>query len=164
MAQNHRRSFLETRGAAPIPSLGQDPANLNALVSRIRGAAIGFLLVFAVLVLAFYLFMCFCYKRICENAGEEPGVLVWIPLLQFVPLLRVAELPVWTIILFFVPFVNLVFPFVMWAKICAALDKSPWLAAILLLPILNLLLIPYLAFSSSAPSVPLEEGELVPQT
>jgi hypothetical protein len=51
------------------------------------------------------------------------------------------------LILLLIPFVNVVAMLILWARICTALNKSPWLAASLLVPGVNLALIPYLAFS-----------------
>ena len=97
--------------------------------------------------LAIYLFSSFCFLRICEKCGVKPGALVWIPIVQLVPLLEVAKLPVWMIILFFIPIANLVVFFMMWAKICAARGRSEWLVLLFLVPIANLILVPYLAFA-----------------
>jgi hypothetical protein len=46
--------------------------------------------VFLVIGLGLYLFFCYCCKRVCEKAGHNPGVLIWIPIVQLIPLLRVA--------------------------------------------------------------------------
>ena len=105
------------------------------------------LLVIFVIALALYLFSSFCYKRICEKCGVTPGVLVWIPIARLVPLLEVAKMPVWMIILFLIPLANLVVFFMMWAKICAARGRSGWLVVLFIVPIANLVLIPYLAFA-----------------
>jgi hypothetical protein len=109
----------------------------------------GFLIIFAVLSLALYVFFSFCFKLICEKAGHTPGALIWIPIAQFIPLLRVAKMREWLLVLMFVPMVNCVFALMLWAKICAARNKSPWLAALLLIPLANFFLIPYLAFSAA---------------
>ena len=113
------------------------------------GALLGFgmLMFILVFVLAFYVFACFCYKRICEKCGVTPGAIIWIPFAHFIPLLQVAKMPVWTIILLFVPLVNLVFVIVLFAKLCAARGKSGWLVLMLFVPIVNLAFLPYLAFS-----------------
>ena len=105
------------------------------------------LLVALCLGLALYVFSSFCYKRICEKCGVTPGAMVWIPIVRLVPLLEVAKLPVWMIILFFVPIANLVVFFMMWAKICEARGRSGWLVLLFLVPIANIILIPYLAFA-----------------
>lgn len=119
--------------------------NAQAAAGTLLGLGmVMFLIVFG---LAFYVFACFCYKRICEKCGVTPGVLIWIPFVHFIPLLQVAQMPVWTIILLFVPLVNLVFVIVVFAKLCIARGKSGWLVVMLFIPIVNLIFLPYLAFS-----------------
>ena len=108
---------------------------------------IGVILVILAIFLAFYVFFCFCYKRICEKSGVTPGILIWIPIAQLVPLLQVAKMPVWMIILLLIPLVNLIFFVMMWVKICQARGKSGWLAILLFIPIANIIFVPYLAFS-----------------
>ena len=105
------------------------------------------LLVVLCLSVALYFFSSFCYKRICEKCGVTPGVLVWIPIVRLVPLLEVAKMPGWMIILFLVPLANIVVFFMMWAKICVACGNSGWLVLLFLVPIANIVLIPYLALS-----------------
>ena len=113
------------------------------------GAGFGLLAVLVMLGigLAAYLFYSFCYKRICEKCGVTPGILVWIPIAQLVPLLQVAKMPVWMIILCLIPLVNLVIFLMLWFKICEARGKSGWLVILFFVPIANLVLVPYLAFS-----------------
>ncbi len=97
--------------------------------------------------LAFYLFFCFCAKKICEKCGHEPGVLIWIPIVNLVPLLTVAKLPVWLIILFLIPLVQLVVGVILWWKLCEARGKPAPLALLLLLPPVSIFVPVYLAFS-----------------
>jgi hypothetical protein len=51
------------------------------------------------------------------------------------------------IVLFFIPLVNLVIGIMMWAKICIARKKSPWLVVLIFIPVVDLIFLPYLAFS-----------------
>lgn len=104
-------------------------------------------LIVLIVGLGFYLFYCYCCKLICQKAGHEPGILIWIPIANLIPLLTVSKLPIWTIILFLVPLVNVILGFVLWFKICEARGKSGWLVILLLVPIVNLAFIPYLAFT-----------------
>ena len=97
--------------------------------------------------LVFWLFMCYCFKRICEKCGGEPGILIWIPVFNLIPMLHAAGLSGWLTILFLIPGVNIIMGLVMWAKICIARGKSGWLVLMIFVPILNLVFIPYLAFS-----------------
>src|SRR6202142_2690160 len=98
---------------------------MNDNASAAAGTALGLgLILFVLLIgLALYVFFCFCYKRICEKCGVVPGVLIWIPIAQLVPLLQVAKMPVWMIVLLLIPLVNLVVFVMMWVKICQGRGK-----------------------------------------
>ena len=111
------------------------------------GAVLFLIAAIVLVVLFFYLFYSYCFKKICEKTGKNPGALIWIPLVRYVPLLEVAGLPVWLIVLMLVPFANIVVFVLLWVKICEARKKSPLLVILFLVPIANLVLIPYLAFS-----------------
>lgn len=99
--------------------------------------------------LAVYLFMSYCFKLICEKAGTDPGLLIWIPLLQFFPILKAAGLAAWTFVLLLVPGVNAVFMIIMFVRLIKAVGKNPWLVLLLFVPIVNVFFIPYLAFSNN---------------
>jgi hypothetical protein len=58
----------------------------------------------------------------------------------------------WMIVLFLVPLVNIVAAAIMWAKICAALGKSPWLVVLLFIPLFNVAFIAYLALANGKPA------------
>lgn len=100
-----------------------------------------------IVAIGLYVFICHCLKLICRKAGHEPGALIWIPIVNLIPLLTVAKLPVWLIIAFLIPVVNVIVSIVMWVKICQALGKSGWLVIMMFIPLVNLAFIPYLAFS-----------------
>ena len=112
-------------------------------------AGVGIAVILGALVvgLLFYLFYCFCCKRICDKCGIAPGILIWIPIAQYIPLLQTAKMELWMIILLLIPIVNIVIFVMLWAKICAARGKSPWLVVMLFIPGVNLAFLPYLAFS-----------------
>jgi hypothetical protein len=140
-------------GKQPLPqleerlrSLGAEPAALKAWVTPQR---LGLLL--GVIGVA-YLGFCACGAAICQKAGHPAGGLVWLPVLQLVPLLRAAGMSQWWLLAFLLPVLNLVAQVVWSIKIVQARAKSPWVALFLLLPVLNLLAFAYLAFSSAAPA------------
>jgi uncharacterized membrane protein YhaH (DUF805 family) len=117
----------------------------NAAAGTAMG--LGLMLVIVLFALAFYIFYCFCAKKICERCGVTPGILIWIPIVNIIPLLQVAKMPVWMIILFLIPIVSLIVAIFMWVKICQARGKTGWLTIMLFIPIANLIFLPYLAFS-----------------
>lgn len=102
-------------------------------------------LVMIALSIGLWLFGCYCCKRICEKCGHNPGILIWIPILNLIPLLHVAGMATWMIILLIIPIVGFVVAIMMWIKICEARGKSP--ALVLGIALLPIVFLPYLAFS-----------------
>ncbi len=98
-----------------------------------------------------YLFFCYCNKMICCRAHTAPGFLVWVPVLQIIPLLRAARMPRIWFIAFLVPVVNLLAQLVWYVKIVRARGKSPLLVLWLVLPFTSPFAFLYLAFSQPAP-------------
>jgi len=97
-----------------------------------------------------YLFACYCCMSICKKVGQEPGVLVWLPILKVFPMLRAAGMSGWWFIALLLP---VLFPVaaVLWCvKICQARGKSGWLGVLLLLPLTNIFTFLYLAFADGA--------------
>jgi hypothetical protein len=147
-------------------------SNMQALTEKVRKSKVGefmrgmggsyeeklksrgvdprtFFIVVGAVSLLFHLFYSFCSFLICTKVGQKPGILVWLPLLQLIPLHRAAGISPWLILLYFIPPISL-FVFVYWCvKICHARGKSAWLVILVFIPLLNLLFIPCLAFSSA---------------
>lgn len=97
--------------------------------------------------LAVYLCFSFCCMLIVKKTGNQPGILVWLPILKMLPLIRAAGMPGWWFLLWLVPGINII-PAVMWCfKIVETRGKSVVWAVMLLLPVTNLLAFLYLAFS-----------------
>lgn len=106
----------------------------------------------AALGVAVVLFLLFnvASLQLCRKAGVEPGLLIWLPILQAIPLFRAAKMSAWWTLTCFVPFLDLV-TYIVWSvKIVKAREKSPLLSVLLLLPGLNALAFLYLAFSAEA--------------
>jgi hypothetical protein len=97
-----------------------------------------------------YLFFCYCSMLICAKTGNQAGLLVWLPILQMIPLLKAAGMsPAWFLAMF-VPLLNLVVPIIWSFKIVTARSKGPAIAIMLLLPLFNVIAYLYLAFSDGA--------------
>jgi hypothetical protein len=121
----------------------------------------GSTLIFAVLGIALliYLFHCYCCMLICRKAGKPPGVLVWVPVVQLLPLLRAAGMSGWWFLAYLVPVLNIVAQVLWCFNIAKARGKSVWVGVLLLLPITSLFALLYLAFSNGMPADEDEEPE-----
>ncbi|HEY5912211.1 MAG TPA: DUF5684 domain-containing protein [Verrucomicrobiae bacterium] len=102
-------------------------------------------------LLALYLFYCFCCMLICRKAGRQPGVWVWIPVLQLLPLLQAARMSRWWFLAYLVPGLNLVAQVIWSFKIADARNKSAVIGVFLLLPVLSIFAFLLLAFADELP-------------
>ena len=102
------------------------------------------LLIGALLV---YAFVAYSFQTIANKTGTPNAWFAWVPILNLVLLLQIAKKPVWWIILFLIPLVNIVVWIITLAAVCQARGKSSWLVVGLLIPLVNLAVIGYLAFS-----------------
>lgn len=100
------------------------------------------------IVVIVYLLFCVGMKLICLNAGSQPGLMIWIPVLQMFPLLRAAKMTAWWFVVFLIPPFSLVAHLVWCVKIAKACGKGGLVALLLILPVTNLLAFLYLALSN----------------
>jgi hypothetical protein len=94
-----------------------------------------------------YLFFCYCCAQLCRKTSNRPGLLVWIPGLQMIPLLRAAGMSGWMFILLLLPLVNIIV-FITWCvRICRVRQKSSMLAVFLIFPLTYVPAFLYLSLS-----------------
>lgn len=92
-----------------------------------------------------------CFWLICRKTHIAPGPLVWVPILQLIPLLRAANMSRVWFFAFFFPLINIIAMALFSIKIVKSRGKSPWVAFLLILPPTSFFAFLYLAFSRSAP-------------
>jgi len=125
---------------------GKGPANLATIKWSTNT-----LLTLASIVVLIYAFFSFCAMLICQKAGHPPGVLIWVPILQLIPLLRAAGMsPLW-LIAFLIPFLNIVAHIVWSFNIAKARGKGGLTGLFLVLPVTSLFAFLYLALSNGVP-------------
>jgi len=126
----------------------------KGLIKKMLRAASSPALVFvaSVTLLMGYLFFACCCLLICRKTGYEPGVIVFVPLLQALPLLRAASMSGWWFFALFIPGLNLV-AYALWcANIVQARSKTFPLTILLLFPLTSWLAFIFLALSTAPPS------------
>jgi hypothetical protein len=96
-----------------------------------------------------YLLFCYCCQLICRKTDNDPGMAIWLPVLQIFPLLKAANMRAGWFFVFLIPVLNVVALITWSVNISQARGKSGWVALWLLLPLTNLLAFLYLAFSAT---------------
>jgi hypothetical protein len=100
-----------------------------------------------VLTVLGHIFCSFCFMLICQKAGKPGGLLVWLPLFQWLPLFKAAGMSGWNFLLLFLPVLNVLVMLTWCFKLVKALDKHALIGLLLFLPVTNLIALLYLAFS-----------------
>ena len=104
------------------------------------------MLVMGVVFLAVHLFMSFCMKKVCEKVGKDPGIMIWIPIVQLLPIMEVAGMQTWMIVLAILPIANIVFAIMLILGLAKARNKNPGLVFAIAI-FCGIAFWPYMAFS-----------------
>jgi hypothetical protein len=154
-----------SKGFASLGTVGKKASlkfnlpQLKQFQTQVRGnnkfAAINWstnaLLTLCSIIVVLYLFFCFCAMLICQKAGHPPGILIWIPVLQLIPMLRAAQMSALWIIAFLLPFLNIIAHIVWSFNIAKARGKGPLTGLLLILPFTSFFAFLYLALSNGVP-------------
>ncbi|AZB36048.1 DUF5684 domain-containing protein [Chryseobacterium bernardetii] len=125
--------------------LQTDPYNGVDAVSGAAAAGLGIGSMFMSLLL--YLFYGYCMFKIFKKAGREDAWAAFIPIYNAVVMLDIVKKPIWWIILFLIPFVNLYAAWVINDRLAKGFAKETPLYTILLF-FLGFIFIPVLGLGS----------------
>lgn len=87
-----------------------------------------------------YVFISFCLMKIADKLDIPNSWLSWVPIAQIWVMVRAAGKPGWWLILFFIPFVNLVISLIVLFGIPTSLNKSALYGLLIFVPILGVFL------------------------
>ena len=97
--------------------------------------------------LALYVFYGFCLMTIANKLGVRNSWLAFVPIANAYLMCRMAGYAGWYLLLFLVPFVNVVFSVMLWWKIAEARERPGWYGVLMLVPVANLVIPAILAFA-----------------
>ncbi|MDI9639639.1 DUF5684 domain-containing protein [Kamptonema cortianum] len=120
--------------------------NLLASVSDAAAAGIGFGMMLVYIVVASIVFG-IPFFVIATKVKEDPPWFAFIPILNLVLLLKIARKEMWWIILFLIPFVNLIATIIVMMAVAERTNKPNWWGILMIVPCLNVLVPFILAFT-----------------
>ena len=115
-------------------ALAQDNNSIAA-----AGLGAGLIMIFLVFAAAFYVYMALALQTIADKTKTENSWLAWIPIANIVLMLNVAKKPIWWIVLFFIPVVNIIFIIIVWMAMAEARGKPSWWGILMIVPVVNLI-------------------------
>jgi uncharacterized protein DUF5684 len=105
------------------------------------------LLVGLVFGLAIYVYFALALQTIASKTSTANGWLAWIPIANIILMLNVAKKPLWWILLFLIPIVNIVMTIIVWMAVAEARGKPNWWGILTIVPAVNFVVPGYLAWS-----------------
>ncbi len=110
------------------------------------------------LVFAFFTaVMAIALWKMADRTHEEPRWFAIVPILNLVLMLRIARRPMWWLILFVIPLVNLVALIAVTMALCERFGVNKWWGLAAVLSPLNLILYLYLAYGTKEGAPPVAQ-------
>jgi len=100
-----------------------------------------------VIALVIYVFMALALMTIAQKTNTENGWFAWIPILNVILMLMIAQKPIWWILLLLIPFVNIVIGIIVWMAIAEIRGRPSWWGILMIVPIVNFVIVGMLAWS-----------------
>jgi hypothetical protein len=100
-----------------------------------------------IIAVVIYLYFAYCLVAIGKKSGDQRAWWGWIPVLQVLLMLRVANLSYWWFLALLVPIVNIGVAIWVWIRIAQRRSKPAWTGALMIIPGVDLFVLGYLAFS-----------------
>jgi hypothetical protein len=127
---------------AAVPVFADEP---NGAAAAAVGVAM--FLFFAVIAIGIYVYFALALQTIAKKTNTPDDWWAWVPILNAILMLNIAKKPVWWIILFLVPFVNLVIIIITFMAIAEARNKPSWWGILMIVPVVSLIVPGYLAWA-----------------
>lgn len=149
--------------AAVVPEEVQAPRPQPepAKKSIVPAVSIGVALMILLLILSLYIYSSLCLYFIAKKTDNSFAWLAWIPIVNVFLMCKIASLSYWWVLILLLSLLRYVGAFVsvgffgfLWYRIALARNKPGWVGILAVVPVLNLFIYGYLAFSDSgAPSL-----------
>jgi Family of unknown function (DUF5684) len=106
-----------------------------------------FMLVFLIFFAVIYVYIALCLSTIAKKTNTPDIWMAWIPIIQGVLMLKIADKPLWWILLLLIPLVNVVIGIIVWMEIARRRNKPEWWGILLIVPLVGIIVPGYLAYS-----------------
>ena len=99
-----------------------------------------------VLGIVAYVYVAYSLMTIANKTEVANSWMAWVPILNVILMLKVAGKPLWWILLFLIPLVNIIIGIIIWMRIAEARNKPGWWGILLIIPVVNIVVLGLIAF------------------
>jgi hypothetical protein len=93
-----------------------------------------------------YVLGAICFQRMANVKSIPDAWLAWVPIGQWFLMARISGRSGWYFLLLLIPFVGLIFWIIIWIGIAGAMGRSKVLGVLCIVPFVNFITMPYIAF------------------
>ena len=115
------------------------------------GQAGGLLLAYWIFAIAAYVYFALVLQTIAKKTKTENPWFAWIPILNVILMIQIAEKPIWWIILYFIPIVNIVIGIIIMIEVLKKRDYPGWWVILFFIPIVNIIIYGVVAWKDKTP-------------
>lgn len=114
-----------------------------------------------ILFIVGYIYISFCLQTMARKTNTKNDWFAWIPFANIYLTCKIAGKPAWWTLLIFVPLINIAIVVILWMRIAEILRRPSWWGiVIVLVPVADILLLWYLAFSSKGIAMEKEKAKI----
>lgn len=100
------------------------------------------------LLICFWAAWGFSLQTLAAKTDTPNGWFGWIPFLNVILMLQIAQKSMWWLLLLMIPLVNFVAAALLFMALCDAVDKPKWVGIVALVPVIGWFVLPYLAMTA----------------
>lgn len=86
-------------------------------------------------------------QMIAKKTETPNGWFGWVPVLNVILMIQIAQKPWWWFLLLMIPFVNIVVAVLLFMGVAYQVNRPGWVGAMTLVPVIGWFVLPYLAFT-----------------
>ncbi|KKR54378.1 MAG: hypothetical protein UT91_C0017G0012 [Parcubacteria group bacterium GW2011_GWA2_40_23] len=131
------------------PDLYSSAVTVNGVGTGGLMAILGFMWL---IVLVLYVYQALCWLYIAKRTNTPNGWFAFIPILNIIIMLQIAKRPLWWIILYFIPIVNIVIAIMILVDVVKVLKRPTWWVIMQFIPIVNLVFMGLMAWGKTGTS------------
>lgn len=109
--------------------------------------------------LVIYVYLAFTLMILARRLSASNIWMAWVPIANMYLMTKMANLPWWWMLGFFIPFINFFIAGYVWSEIGKRFGKPWWVGGLVFLPLIGLIIPGYFVFTTGSFAAPAEKTE-----
>lgn len=146
-----------SKSSAPAPSVSVKKISMEikSFQKSPAGKVLGGISMVVVIIinLILWIIVCLPVAIMAKKRQIKPVWWAYVPILNALLMLKLANKSLWWFFLFLIPLVNIIVIFVVWMEMFAASGKPSWLGLLMILPLINFIVLWYVALTMESTNI-----------